>query len=166
MVGSFSVINSEKVEFYENIKKLTEDYNDHDCSLLPQWLPPIAWYFGGSVSLNVFCSREDTKFLTNFSIPICFDICHYLMCFCAKIVDDKDFDKLIKLAKHVHLADAIGIDGEGIQIGEGDEVNQMYLDKVLKLKCIKVIEVWQGHLNSYKGFKEGINNCLRKIKND
>ena len=166
IVGSFSVLKSDKTEFYENIKILTENCINKDCRLLPQWLPPIAWYFGGSVSLNVFCKSEDVKFLNDLSISICFDICHYLMCNSAKIVDKKDFDKLIRLAKHVHLADSIGIDGEGIQIGKGDLENQLYLEEVLKLQCPKVIEVWQGHLNSYKGFREGIINSIEKLKND
>jgi N-acetylneuraminate synthase len=57
---------------------------------------------------------------------------------------------------HFHLADATGIDGEGVHLGQGDVENQDFLNKVLGYPQRKVLEVWQGHLNLYQGFFDAI----------
>ena len=51
IVGSFSAYNSIK-EFYNSISNLVDNFKSDNLKLLPQWLPPIAWYFGGSVKLR------------------------------------------------------------------------------------------------------------------
>lgn len=166
IIGSFSICKSKKEIFYENHKKLIEKYEKLDCKLLPQWLPPIAWYFGGSVSLNVFNSKDDLEWLKNFSINVCLDICHFGMCLAGEFVSKEDFEELLELTKHIHLADSIGIDGEGIQIGQGDPINQYFLKKSLASDHTKVLEVWQGHLNSYKGFHDAIKCSMDLINNE
>ncbi len=163
IIGSFSKCDSSKEIFYENHKKLIENYEKFNCQLLPQWLPPIAWYFGGSVNLNVFNNKDDISLLKRFSIDICLDICHFGMCVSGNSLTKENFEDLFKLSKHFHLADSIGIDGEGIQIGEGDPENKYFLKKCLESDVTKVIEVWQGHLNSYKGFYDAI-KCSIDLK--
>ena len=39
--------------------------------LLPQWLPSIAWYFGGSVELEVFCDDRAVEKILEYNFPIC-----------------------------------------------------------------------------------------------
>ncbi len=163
IIGSFSICKSEKEIFYENHKNLIDKYEKMNCKLLPQWLPPIAWYFGGSVALNVFNSKEDLNWLKIFSINICLDICHFGMCIAGNFLLKEDFEELFELTNHIHLADSIGIDGEGIQIGKGDSINKYFLKKSLASSHTKVLEVWQGHLNSYKGFYEAIKCSLNLI---
>ena len=163
IIGSFSICKSDKEIFYENYKKLAEKYEKINCKLLPQWLPPIAWYFGGSVALNVFNSEEDLKWLKIFSLNICLDICHFGMCIAGNFVSKYNFEELFELTNHIHLADSVGIDGEGIQIGQGDSINRYFLKRSLVSSHTKVLEVWQGHLNSYKGFHEAIKNSLDLI---
>ena len=102
----------------------------------------------------------------NFSIPICLDICHFGMCFFAESLKKENFDELLSLAGHIHLADSVGIDGEGIQIGKGDYQNKYFLQKSFNSKLIKVIEVWQGHLNSYKGFHDAIKYSINLMANE
>ena len=55
---------------------------------------------------------------------------------------------------HLHLADASGVDGEGLQIGEGDvdwvEVCGT-LDRVAPGAGF-IPEIWQGHKNDGEGF--------------
>ncbi len=166
IIGSFSICKVEKERFYKRYKNLIEKYEKMDCKLLPQWLPPIAWYFGGSVDLNVFNSKDDLKWLKLFSIKICLDICHFGMCIAGDFVTKDDFEELFKLTTHIHLADSIGIDGEGIQIGQGDSINKFFLKKSLASEHTKVLEVWQGHLNSYKGFHDAIKCSMDLIDNE
>ena len=166
IIGSFSKCDSSKEVFYENHKKMIENYEKVSCEILPQWLPPIAWYFGGSVDLNVFNNKDDITWLESFSIKICLDICHFGMCVEGNSLTKENFEDLLKLTKHFHLADSIGIDGEGIQIGEGDSKNRYFLKKCLDSDVTKVIEVWQGHLDSYKGFHDAIKCSINLKENE
>lgn len=61
-------------------------------------------------------------------------------------------ETLLPFTSHLHLADGYGLDGEGVQFGEGD----IDLEEILPLFCnfqgTWVPEVWRGHLNDGKGF--------------
>ena len=61
----------------------------------------------------------------------------------------------------MHIADAIGVDGEGLAIGSGDAENLPLIKKSLNYDCIKVIEVWQGHLNNGAGFREALTKLTK-----
>ena len=55
---------------------------------------------------------------------------------------------------HLHLGDAKGLNGEGLQIGEGD-IDFSRLGDILKSGCPKISfipEIWQGHKNGGEGF--------------
>lgn len=166
IVGSFSVSHLPKEDFYQRCSALVDSFKTKSCSLYPQWLPPIAWYFGGSVDLTLFNSDEDIFHLEKQNLRICFDVCHFLMCLRAGTVGDSSFNRLLNLSGHLHIADSLGIDGEGIQIGKGDKENLKYLLAALKQpNLIKVLEVWQGHLENYKGFHEAVESSLRLLSN-
>ena len=61
------------------------------------------------------------------------------------------------LVKHIHIAVASGIDGEGESLKKLDKDQKKFFKKIIDLPLIKVIEVWQGHLNNFKGFKQELN---------
>jgi N-acetylneuraminate synthase len=55
---------------------------------------------------------------------------------------------------HLHIADALGVDGEGLQIGEGD-TDFIALSEDLARTCPQasfIPEIWQGHNNEGEGF--------------
>jgi N-acetylneuraminate synthase len=57
-------------------------------------------------------------------------------------------------AIHLHLVDAKGVDGEGVQIGDG-EVDWGALAQQLDRLAPRagfIPEIWQGHVNSGEGF--------------
>ena len=62
--------------------------------------------------------------------------------------------KLAPLISHIHIADYSGVDGEGVETGSGELDVERILEVINKnnLRVPIVIEEWQGHLNSYKGF--------------
>ena len=61
--------------------------------------------------------------------------------------------KLRPLIGHMHIAHASGIDGEGLTFGHGDAENIELFTRALDFDRLKVIEVWQGHLDQGAGFQ-------------
>lgn len=157
IVGSFSVVHESLAHFYEQHSELLNKYRNQGVLILPQWLPPIAWYFGGSVKLHAMNHQRDISYILKHQIPICMDICH--LCMGANLGDIDRLSVVEALKsniKHLHLADALGIDGEGLHFGEGDSENLSVLAASMEFDCLKIIEVWQGHLNHGAGFARGL----------
>ena len=164
IVGSFSAYNSIN-EFYKSMSNLVENFKLDKLKLLPQWLPPIAWYFGGSVKLDVFNNYEAIEYIKKHDFEICLDLSHLFMCRTTMSDNfDKSYNELIKFSGHYHIADAEGIDGEGIEIGKGNPDNIRYIKQILNSKEQKVLEVWQGHLDNYHGFRSAIKSISKIIK--
>jgi N-acetylneuraminate synthase len=166
IVGSFSLVHSNNESFFDDYKLLLDKYTGLGVSIMPQWLPPIAWYFGGSVKLDVMNSLGDIDYLKKLNIPICMDFCHLIMC---KNYDGlpaaRVIDMLSENIGHIHIADAVGIDGEGIAFGDGEPENVDIIRKAFDYNCMKVIEVWQGHLNEGAGFRSAL-LALKKLYNE
>jgi len=157
IVGSFSVVHENLAQFYEQHAALLSRYREQGISIMPQWLPPIAWYFGGSVKLNAMNQLQDVAYIQEHRLPICMDVCH--LCMGDSLFDFNAtgmIDTLLPYIQHVHIADAEGIDGEGLHFGEGDPKNMAAIAAVMELDCMKVIEVWQGHLDDGAGFAKAI----------
>jgi N-acetylneuraminate synthase len=157
LVGSFSLAHGSKSSFYKQCKVLQDKFYSYGLILSFQWLPPFAWYFGGSERLNVFNNIVDLDLIKSNNLNICLDTSHLLMG-----ANYYNFDPNIVLQElhsqivQFHIADARGYDGEGLQIGSGDLKNLDFLRKILEYPQRKVIEVWQGHLNLYSGFMDEV----------
>ncbi|HHB91800.1 MAG TPA: hypothetical protein ENK59_01130, partial [Thioploca sp.] len=157
VVGSFSIVHQDRLNFFEEHTVLFESYKKHGVEVIPQWLPPIAWYFGGSVNLHVMNEMIDVEFIKKYDIGICLDICHMILGRnYYHFSTDLLLDSLKNNIRHIHIADAIGIDGEGLDIGTGEPENIKLIKDALEYDCIKVIEVWQGHLNNGAGFRNAL----------
>lgn len=153
IVGSFSVVHDGLPGFFTSYAELLGGYRAKGVTILPQWLPPVAWYFGGAVRLQAMNNLADIAEIKRHQLPICMDTCH--LCMGDKVFDFKAADvvkDLAPLTRHVHIADALGFDGEGVAFGEGDPENRAAIAAALALDCVKVIEVWQGHLHGGAGF--------------
>ena len=71
--------------------------------------------------------------------------------------------KIAPYTAHIHIGDATGVNGEGLQIGEG-EIDFIKLGKILNEGCPTasfIPEIWQGHKNNGEGFWI----ALEKLKN-
>lgn len=166
IVGSFSRINNSKKTTYLELKKfIDQKKRQSGHQILPQWLPKIAWYFGGAEKLNIFCDEDDISFIEKLKLEICLDISHLIL---SANYQRKNwhtwYDRLIKFTRHIHLSDAKGIDFEGIKFGSGD-LEDKYSKKIMNEKIIKVLEIWQGHLMGGRGFKNSI-SYLKKLKDE
>ena len=132
-------------------------------------MPPFPWHFGGQSHHNLFVDpKEILAFCEHTGHKICLDVSHSMM---ACNYFDWDFYKFVKdTAKHVvhiHVVDAKGADGEGINLGEGD-VDFRRLARILDkhLPGVPFIpEIWQGHKNGGEGFwkaLEYLENCFNE----
>ncbi len=156
IVGSFSS-QAEAPDFLGNHLDLVARFSKQGLKLLFQWLPPFAWYFGGSHSVGFFNNRKHIELLEKAGQEICLDISHFIMgakYFEMDLVED--LNRLVQLSPHFHISDAVGVDGEGLQFGMGPKENMDVLDCVMQQPFVKVIEVWQGHLNDYAGFNQAL----------
>lgn len=156
IVGSFSMNEFDsKNDFYNNFKKYISHIEaSSGIKILAQWLPKMAWYFGGSIQVDLFSSEKDIEMCNKYKIPLCLDIAHLILSANYYKSDWKEwYNQLIKLTKHIHLSDAIGIDGEGVPFGEGDIHS---LEEILNHPSVKVLEIWEGHLNGGEKFIDGL----------
>ena len=70
---------------------------------------------------------------------MCFDISHsFLTCNHFKYNFEKFTEEIAPLTAHIHIGDGIGVNGEGLQVGEG-EINFINLGKTLINKSKSII---------------------------
>lgn len=139
----------------ETLIKSFSQFRTENTEILIENLPPYPWYFGGQWNTNVFMDAEEIDKICQITKKkMCYDVSHSkLYCNHSK----KDFYEQVKLFKknmaHVHIADATGTDGEGIQIDEGEIDFKKFFKLIKDYKGTIVNEVWMGYLNDFLGFK-------------
>jgi len=154
VVGSFSAIPGNEMDFYKNYSRFIDELNIMNRKLVLQWLPPVAWYFGGSVKLKVMNNPNAVERILDEQIPIVMDTSHLLMG-----VNHYDLpllqtiERLEGLTHWYHISGASGIDGEGTSFESMNRKENQVFKKILDSSKTAVIEVWQGHLDQYYGFQ-------------
>jgi len=145
----------------ESFKKL----NHKNTILMPQNMAPFPWHFGGQRYQNLFMDQSEIiRFCKKSKLSICHDISHsHMACNYFKWDHLKYTENIAKYVKHYHIADASGIDGEGIQIGNGtiDFPNLLKIIKNNNLNQSFIPAIWQGHKNNGEGFWF----ALKKLEN-
>ena len=136
-----------------------------NINFLMENMPPYAWFFGGRWNSNVFLNSDDIiEYCNETGLKICYDLCHSQL-YCNKSGIDLigELTKLANHANHFHLSDAEGVDGEGLQIGEGT-MNYEKIIPILNNFAEKsfAIEVWKGHENGGRGFREFLDKIKQK----
>jgi len=124
--------------------------------LCAQTLPPYPWYLGGQLFCNLFVGAADTAaWAEEYDRRLCLDVSHSKL---AATFGGQAFSDAVELlaphADHLHLVDATGVDGEGVQVGEG-EIDWPQLAHQLDELAPGVgfiPEIWQGHVNDGEGF--------------
>lgn len=143
-------------KLYETLKDSLSKLNVNGIEIIPQNMAPYPWHFGGQRYQNLFIDpNEILSFCNDNGIRICHDISHSHLA-CNKFNwDHVEYIKnLASVTAHFHIADGKGVDGEGLQIGEGT-VDFDRVFKVIDMHIPKVSfipEVWQGHKNNGEGF--------------
>ena len=158
IVASLAGIGLSRENFYPKVKELFTEYFSELAQLSLQWLPPYAWYFGGSIKLTNVNNIEDVTWLKQLQIPVTLDSSHLLLGQAAFGLNVRSIIAgLSQNIIHWHISDAEGLDGEGLPIGAGGPDNEMLISEIISQEGLKVIEVWQGHFYNYEGFKVEIN---------
>lgn len=147
---------SEKPKLYETFAKSLSQLDADGVELIPQTMAPFPWHFGGQRFQNIFIFPEESaKMCAQLGIRMCVDISH------TKLASNYlGFDFLGGIAalgpytSHYHLGDSKGVDGEGLQIGDG-EIDFAALGAVMARTAPSasfIPEIWQGHKNLGEGF--------------
>ena len=159
-LGGFSTegfLSKEEVaQRYAFMLESLQMLNMAGVEVIAQTLPPFPWYFGGQMYLNLFVKPEDTvAFCQQAGMRLCFDVSHTKMaCNYYKTSFVEFVQRVGPYTAHLHVADAKGTDGEGLQIGEG-ELDFVALCELLRRECPAASfmpEIWQGHKNKGEGF--------------
>lgn len=146
----------EKAERYRIFAQSLKELDMDGVELTPQTMAPFPWHFGGQRHQNIFIFPEESAaFCAKHDLRMCVDISHTKLA-----ANHFGFDFAQGLAQlgphtaHLHFGDARGLDGEGVQIGEG-EIDFDEVGKVLRKHAPTasfIPEIWQGHKNMGEGF--------------
>jgi len=168
-VGGFSteafLPKSQRQELYDLASKSFEELDTEGVELIPQTMPPFPWHFGGQSHHNIFVDPEEiVQFCKNLNARVCLDVSHSQLACNYFHWSMTDFIAAVgPYTAHLHIVDASGTDGEGLQIGEGD-IDFSGLCQKLNEVCPSasfVPEIWQGHKNDGAGFWHAL-DCLEK----
>jgi sugar phosphate isomerase/epimerase len=133
-------------------------FDSHGLELLAENLPPRPWYLGGQWVQNAFMRpAEMVEFCNSSGFGMALDISHAQLYCAISGTSLADYVRLcLPHSTHLHLADASGIDGEGLQIGEGVVEWDEILELLSHYEFSWVPEIWSGHLHHGAGFVEAI----------
>jgi N-acetylneuraminate synthase len=154
-----------KASMLDRLKKELEQINQTDVRMYLENLPPRPWYFGGQWIQNVFTDGwEIAEFLKETGYDFCFDSSHAQLYCNLERKNLADFARVVQpWTKHLHISDAAGFGGEGLQIGDG-EIDFEALFAVLRDNpCGLIPEVWRGHLYHNRGHIIGMERLAKYI---
>ena len=142
-----------------NYAAILRSLNELDLTgveIIPQTMPPFPWHFGGQRFQNLFMDPDETRqFCDQNGYRVCLDVSHSKLACNHHKWSFVDFIKKVgPITSHLHLADASGSDGEGLQFGEGD-IDVPAMGKALgeyAREASFIPEIWQGHKNDGQGF--------------
>ena len=142
--------------YYERFADSLALLDMEGVELIPQTMAPFPWHFGGQRYQNLFVHADECRYwCEKLNLRMCFDISHSRLMSNHFGVDFYDFsEKIAPITGHLHLGDALGVNGEGLQIGEGD-IDFRKLAGILDKHCPDasfIPEIWQGHKNGGEGF--------------
>lgn len=143
-------------KYYDRLARSLLELDMDGVELIPQTMAPFPWHFGGQRYQNLFVKIDEiADWCNRLNLRMCFDISHSSLTCNHLGIDFYDFSaRIAPFTAHMHLGDARGVNGEGLQIGEGD-LDFARLGKILDEGCPEatfIPEIWQGHKNGGEGF--------------
>ena len=147
---------NQRQKYYELLLDSLSKLDQEGVEIIPQTMPPFPWHFGGQIYHNLFVAPQDiSEFCSQHNYRICLDISHSKLACNHHNFSFKEFvEKVGFYTAHLHIADAEGLDGEGLQIENGD-IDFPALAEDLKKTAPNasfIPEIWQGHKNEGEGF--------------
>ncbi len=164
-VGGFSMDEPviEKHELLANLDKSLGELREGETEIIIENMPPLPWLFGGQRYHNIFVSPDEiVAFCEKTGRKLCFDTSHAALASNYLGLSFAEYTrKVLPYVVHLHISDAVGVDGEGLQIGEGD-IDFDELFGILKdCDAPFVPEVWMGHKFGAEGFWRALERLSR-----
>jgi len=144
----------EREALYDNLRRSVGELDSDGVELLLENLPPHPWYFGGQWLTNAFMDAQEIRdFIVPLGLKFCYDSSHHkLYCNWAHVDFYDQLVILLPYIGHLHLSDGAGLDGEGLQIGEG-AIDWVHFFRVLgEYHGTMIPEIWRGHQRGGEGF--------------
>jgi N-acetylneuraminate synthase len=162
------ISSAEKQDRYDNLKLSLSEVNTELVQIAIQTMPPFPWHFGGQSYHNLFVDPDEIdSFCSDTGTKICLDVSHTMMsCNYYGWSLSSFIRKISPHISYLHIVDALGFDGEGVQIGKGD-VDFYELGEILREVCPNapfIPEVWQGHTDNGAGFWSGLYYLEKTLK--
>lgn len=158
-VGGFSAdapfAQANRAELYDRFFESCRALDFGDTELIPQNMAPFPWHFGGQRHQNIFMMPDEMAALcAERRLRLCLDLSHLRMT-CTHFA--LDFQAMLELllpcSAHLHVADAAGVNGEGVLMGTGDIAWGPAWRAIRAHRGLGFIpEVWQGHKDHGAGF--------------
>ncbi|RLD04848.1 MAG: N-acetylneuraminate synthase [Chloroflexota bacterium] len=149
----------DRKRLYDNLRRSVEELDFEGIELLPENLPPHPWYFGGQWLTNAFMDTYEIRdFLKSMDLTTCYDTSHHkLYCNWARVDFYEQVEAILPYTTHLHLSDASGLDGEGLQINEGSIDWVRFFEITKNYHGTMIPEIWRGHQRDGEGFIIAIN---------
>lgn len=142
-------------ELYERFHEACRLVDFAGTELIPQNMAPFPWHFGGQRHQNIFMMPDELAAQArDHGLRLCLDLSHLQMtCFHFGLDFQQALALLLPHSAHLHVADAKGINGEGVLMGTGDIDWPATWAQICQHPQVSFIpEVWQGHKDHGAGF--------------
>lgn len=159
-IGGFSMdapVSAEvKLKYYDQFFKSLSELDTEGVEIIPQTMAPFPWHFGGQRYQNIFIHVDEIeKYCSEYGIRMCYDVSHSMLACNYFKHDFYEFsERIAPFTAHIHMGDAKDLNGEGLQVGEG-QIDFKRLGDILNKGCPDatfIPEIWQGHKNEGEGF--------------
>jgi len=139
-------------QFFQSLNELDTD----GVEIIPQTMAPFPWHFGGQRYQNIFINVDEiVGYCSKHGLRMCYDVSHSKLACNYFNWDFYEFSrKIAPFTAHIHMGDARGLNGEGLQVGEGT-IDFDILGEIFNEGCPDagfIPEIWQGHKNDGEGF--------------
>jgi N-acetylneuraminate synthase len=158
-IGGFSADaprpKGERTMLYERFYESCARIDFGNTELIPQNMAPFPWHFGGQRHQNIFMMPDELAAQAEtHKLRLCLDLSHLSMtCFHFDLDFQQALALLLPHSTHLHVADAKGVNGEGVLMGTGDVDWPLTWAQIKKYPRVSFIpEVWQGHKDHGAGF--------------
>jgi N-acetylneuraminate synthase len=158
-VGGFSMDApfplEHRIELYDRYIKSCQEIDFGSTELIPQNMAPFPWHFGGQRHQNIFMMPDELiAKAKELGLRYCIDLSHLQMtCTHFQLDFQTALAGLLPHVAHLHVADAAGVNGEGVLMGTGDVWWPETWKKISAYPNVSFIpEVWQGHKDHGAGF--------------
>jgi N-acetylneuraminate synthase len=143
-------------EMNDALERSMAELDDEGVELLLENMPPLPWIYGGQQYHNNFMNADEiAAFCDRTGWNLCYDTSHAkLWCNYADQDLVEHAETLLPYTEYLHIADAIGTDGEGIQIGDGEIDWERLMPVYSDYEGPIITEIWRGHERQGAGFKK------------